>query len=257
MGMVNPATAISIIFRFTFMVAERWLLAALPSTRVWVATSVWLPKAAFSAPGVIADGFEDAPIGNGPFKMKGTWQHDTQIVVEKAVRYVEQHPFIDLFALYPPDGSQRGVQCQCQSCAKLTSTDRYLILINSISMELAKRPRMPKLMWIEYNECGLVPRNALPHEHGRNMVLLWCNDLRVHDQPFDSEANEHVSDSVPAEYRRHLSETAAPGQGRALARLWLAAGAYFRLCRLRHYSELIGQRCGMAISPCSSLPGLG
>ena len=35
-----------------------------------------LPKAAFSSPGVIAKGFEDAPIGNGPFKMKGKWQHD-------------------------------------------------------------------------------------------------------------------------------------------------------------------------------------
>jgi oligopeptide transport system substrate-binding protein len=42
-----------------------------------------LPNAAFKADGTIADGFEDAPIGNGPFKMKGTWQHDQQIEVEK------------------------------------------------------------------------------------------------------------------------------------------------------------------------------
>jgi len=42
-----------------------------------------LPKAAFSAPGVIADGFEDAPIGNGPFKMKGKWEHDAKIEVER------------------------------------------------------------------------------------------------------------------------------------------------------------------------------
>jgi ABC-type oligopeptide transport system substrate-binding subunit len=42
-----------------------------------------LPKAAFSAPGVIADGFEDTIIGNGPFKMKGKWEHDAQIQVEK------------------------------------------------------------------------------------------------------------------------------------------------------------------------------
>jgi oligopeptide transport system substrate-binding protein len=46
-----------------------------------------LPKAAFSAPGVIADGFEDAIIGNGPFKMKGTWQHDAQIQVEKFAEF--------------------------------------------------------------------------------------------------------------------------------------------------------------------------
>ena len=42
-----------------------------------------LPNAAFSSPGVIKDGFEDAPIGNGPFKMKGTWEHDNQIQVTR------------------------------------------------------------------------------------------------------------------------------------------------------------------------------
>ena len=38
-----------------------------------------LPKAAFASDGVLAEGFGDAPIGNGPFRMKGTWQHDEQI----------------------------------------------------------------------------------------------------------------------------------------------------------------------------------
>jgi oligopeptide transport system substrate-binding protein len=42
-----------------------------------------LPKAAFKSPGVLADGYEEAPIGNGPYKMRGTWQHDAQIVVDK------------------------------------------------------------------------------------------------------------------------------------------------------------------------------
>jgi oligopeptide transport system substrate-binding protein len=46
-----------------------------------------LPKAAFSAPGVIAQGFEDAIIGNGPFKMKGKWEHDSQIQVEKVADF--------------------------------------------------------------------------------------------------------------------------------------------------------------------------
>ncbi|WP_052359326.1 ABC transporter substrate-binding protein [Actinoplanes friuliensis] len=54
-----------------------------------------LPKAAFSAPGVIADGFEDAIIGNGPFKMKGTWEHDSQIVVEKVADFKGTVPKID------------------------------------------------------------------------------------------------------------------------------------------------------------------
>nr|BFE76541.1 hypothetical protein GCM10020092_098420 [Actinoplanes digitatis] len=46
-------------------------------------------------PGVIADGFEDAIIGNGPFKMKGTWEHDSQIVVEKVDGFKGTAPKID------------------------------------------------------------------------------------------------------------------------------------------------------------------
>ncbi|GAA3772603.1 ABC transporter substrate-binding protein [Plantactinospora mayteni] len=53
-----------------------------------------LPAAAFSAPGVIKDGFEDAPIGNGPFKMKGTWQHDAKVEVERYDAYPGEKPKI-------------------------------------------------------------------------------------------------------------------------------------------------------------------
>ncbi|MFB9338238.1 peptide ABC transporter substrate-binding protein [Actinoplanes octamycinicus] len=54
-----------------------------------------LPKAAFSSDGVIADGFEDAIIGNGPFKLKGKWEHDSQIVVEKVADFKGTVPKID------------------------------------------------------------------------------------------------------------------------------------------------------------------
>ncbi|MBU2668740.1 ABC transporter substrate-binding protein [Actinoplanes bogorensis] len=46
-----------------------------------------LPKAAFSGDGVLNKDFGEAPIGNGPFKMKGTWQHDEKIVVEKVADF--------------------------------------------------------------------------------------------------------------------------------------------------------------------------
>ncbi len=48
-----------------------------------------LPMAAFSdvAGNVIAAAYEDAPIGQGPFKMKGTWQHDQLIETERFEGY--------------------------------------------------------------------------------------------------------------------------------------------------------------------------
>jgi oligopeptide transport system substrate-binding protein len=51
-----------------------------------------LPQAAFSSPGVIKAGFEDAIIGDGPFKMKGTWQHDAKIEVEKYDAFAGEKP---------------------------------------------------------------------------------------------------------------------------------------------------------------------
>jgi oligopeptide transport system substrate-binding protein len=51
-----------------------------------------LPKAAFASPGVIAGGFEDAPIGNGPFQVKGKWEHGTRIQVEKVAGFKGEAP---------------------------------------------------------------------------------------------------------------------------------------------------------------------
>ncbi|MEV4628967.1 ABC transporter substrate-binding protein [Micromonospora sp. NPDC049523] len=51
-----------------------------------------LPNAAFSAPGVIKDGFEDAIIGDGPFKIKGTWQHDAKVEVERYDAFPGEKP---------------------------------------------------------------------------------------------------------------------------------------------------------------------
>jgi hypothetical protein len=116
-----------------------------------------------------------------------------QIVVTNALKYLDAAPFIDLFALYPPDGSQRGVQCQCARCASLSASDWYLTLMNNLARALETRPRAPKLLWIAYNECGVPPRQVQPYANGRNFVLLWCNDLRVHDAPMESEANRHAA----------------------------------------------------------------
>ena len=51
-----------------------------------------MPKAAFSAPGVLNEGYEQAPIGQGPFKMKGTWQHDAKVEVEKYDAFPGEQP---------------------------------------------------------------------------------------------------------------------------------------------------------------------
>jgi ABC-type oligopeptide transport system substrate-binding subunit len=53
-----------------------------------------LPKAAFTSPGVIDEKFEDAPIGNGPFKMKGKWEHDSKIEVERWADFKGKKPKI-------------------------------------------------------------------------------------------------------------------------------------------------------------------
>ncbi|WP_433300772.1 peptide ABC transporter substrate-binding protein [Actinoplanes sp. CA-030573] len=67
-----------------------------------------LPKAAFARDGVLAEGFGDAPIGNGPFKIKGKWQHDSQIQVEKVADFKGTVPKVDgiTWKIYQDLGAQ-------------------------------------------------------------------------------------------------------------------------------------------------------
>lgn len=51
-----------------------------------------LPKAAFTAPGVLDPAYEQAPVGQGPFRMKGTWQHDASITVERYDAFPGRQP---------------------------------------------------------------------------------------------------------------------------------------------------------------------
>ncbi|WP_407951945.1 peptide ABC transporter substrate-binding protein [Plantactinospora sonchi] len=61
-----------------------------------------LPNAAWASDGVLKEGFEEALIGNGPFRMKGTWQHDSRIEVERYDAYPGARPKIGgvVFQIY-------------------------------------------------------------------------------------------------------------------------------------------------------------
>jgi oligopeptide transport system substrate-binding protein len=51
-----------------------------------------LPNAAFDATGRIARGFEDNEVGDGPFKIRGTWAHDQAIQVQRYDAYPGEKP---------------------------------------------------------------------------------------------------------------------------------------------------------------------
>ncbi|MEO3744271.1 ABC transporter substrate-binding protein [Plantactinospora sp. B5E13] len=61
-----------------------------------------LPEAAWASDGVLKEDFEQAPIGNGPFKMKGKWEHDSKIEVEAFDTYAGEKPKVGgvLFKIY-------------------------------------------------------------------------------------------------------------------------------------------------------------
>jgi oligopeptide transport system substrate-binding protein len=54
-----------------------------------------LPTTAWKEPGVLADGFEDAIVGQGPFKLKGGWRDKETIEVERFDAYPGAKPGID------------------------------------------------------------------------------------------------------------------------------------------------------------------
>ena len=54
-----------------------------------------LPTTAWKEPGVLADGFEDAIVGQGPFKLKGGWRDKSAIEVERYDAYPGDKPSVD------------------------------------------------------------------------------------------------------------------------------------------------------------------
>ncbi|MEE6263297.1 ABC transporter substrate-binding protein [Plantactinospora sonchi] len=61
-----------------------------------------LPEAAWASDGVLKEDFEQAPIGNGPFKIKGKWEHDSKVEVEAFDGYTGEKPKIGgvLYKIY-------------------------------------------------------------------------------------------------------------------------------------------------------------
>lgn len=57
-----------------------------------------LPSAAWKEPGVLADGFEDAIVGQGPFKLKGGWRGKATIEVERFDAYPGDKPAVQTAA---------------------------------------------------------------------------------------------------------------------------------------------------------------
>ena len=61
-----------------------------------------MPKAAFDSDGNVTEAYQEAPIGNGPFKIKGTWNHNTSIEVERFDGWKGTKPLVAglLFKIY-------------------------------------------------------------------------------------------------------------------------------------------------------------
>lgn len=78
----NKMTGLKKVDDTTFTVALKAPFADFPAAMGYTAFYP-LPKAAFESDGVVKKDFQEAPIGQGPFKMKGTWQHDSKVEVER------------------------------------------------------------------------------------------------------------------------------------------------------------------------------
>jgi oligopeptide transport system substrate-binding protein len=89
----NKLTGLAKVDETTFTVTLDAPFADFPAVMGYTAFYP-LPAAAWESDGVLKKEFEDAPIGNGPFKIKGTWEHDSKIEVERYDAYAGAKPKI-------------------------------------------------------------------------------------------------------------------------------------------------------------------
>jgi oligopeptide transport system substrate-binding protein len=62
-----------------------------------------LPQSAWQSPGVLSPGFEDTVVGQGPFKLKGTWRRGAAIDLERYEAYPGDKPKVPAVRFQPYD----------------------------------------------------------------------------------------------------------------------------------------------------------
>jgi len=107
-----------------------------------------------------------------------------RLIHENAARYLQEHPGVDVFHLWPDDIIGGG-WCQCPACADLSATDQALQATNDIAEVLADANPTARIAFLAYHDTVAPPTRVRPYP---NVCLLYAPRERCYAHALSDDA---------------------------------------------------------------------
>ncbi len=104
------------------------------------------------------------------------------IVVNAVADYAEKHTNVDYLHVWLADGRQH--HCECEECQKMTPSDYYVMMMNELDVELAKRELDTRIVFIAYLDTMYAPEKERIHNPKR-FSLLYAPVSRSYSESID------------------------------------------------------------------------
>lgn len=105
-----------------------------------------------------------------------------RIMVEDMVRYLQQHPAVDLLHVWLADGANNN--CECENCVKARPSDFYVMLLNELDEALERAGIPTRVVFLIYVDLLWPPEREVIHNPDR-FVLMFAPITRSYSRPFD------------------------------------------------------------------------
>ena len=109
-----------------------------------------------------------------------------QIVANYVSDYAETQNNVDFLHIWLADG--RNNHCECDECRKKTVPDWYVILLNDIDAELARRNLSTHLVFIVYTETFWPPLEEKLN-NSKRFTMLYAPSKRKYNESYAKEPN--------------------------------------------------------------------
>lgn len=104
------------------------------------------------------------------------------IMVEDMVRYLQDHPEVDLLHVWLADGSNNN--CECEACSSARPSDFYVKLLNELDEALTRKGIDTKVVFLIYVDLLWPPEREVIRNPDR-FVLMFAPITRSYSKPFD------------------------------------------------------------------------
>ena len=130
-------------------------------------------------------------------------------VVTHVANYAERSTNVDYLHVWLGDGMNN--HCECPKCAKKTTSDWYVILLNEIDAELTRRKLNTRLVFIVYNDTIWAPVEE-KIKNTKRFTLLLATINRYFTKPLERPASlvevepyKRNSIKIPKDYEKTYS----------------------------------------------------